>query len=215
MANLAKRPSTEDQSRALLVTIPRDILDYHLKRSKEAEEAYWHSGELSIELIEMYYPEYSKAAIRKTVGEIYNIGINTVRDRERVAGCVALELREKIPFLKSSHWRCIVPLEPKKIKDIVYQSIAVFQAEGKGPTVDQMKAWTGSKGSRTALPWMYRNEEALEKMEMIRDDHYADPEIRMVYEKTIAEVEVRSKKLNLARHLLGDGEEDQAKMDLE
>ena len=162
MANLAKRPSTEDQSRALLVAIPRDILDYHLKRSKEAEEAYWHSGELSIELIETYYPAYSKAAIRKTVGEIYNIGINTVRDRERVAGCVSLELREKIPFLKSSHWRCIVPLKHEKIKDIVYQAIAVFQAEGKGPTVDQMKAWTGSKGSRTALPWMYRNEEALE-----------------------------------------------------
>ena len=71
-----------------------------------------------------------------------------------------------------------------------------------------MKAWTGSKGSRIALPWMYRNEEALEKIEMVRDDHFADPEIRLVYEKTIADVEVRSKKLNLAKYLLGDGEEE-------
>ncbi|MCK5341971.1 MAG: hypothetical protein KAR20_01125, partial [Candidatus Heimdallarchaeota archaeon] len=177
--NLAKRQNTEEQARELLSIISRDILDYHLKLAKKAEESYWASGELSLELIEKYYPEYSKAAIRKFVGEIYSIGMNTVRDRERVATAVPKKLRDKIPFLKSSHWRCIVPLERNKAQDIVFQSVAMFQAEKKGPTVDQMKAWTGSKGTRTALPWMYRNETALEKMEMVRDDHFADPEIRL------------------------------------
>lgn len=206
MSNITKRPSTEIQSKKLKAIVPGKRLEKHYNLAKMQEEAYWGSGELSLELIKDYYPEYSKAAIRQFVGEIYTIGIDTVRDRERVAATVSAELREKIPFLKSSHWRCIVPLEPEKIKDIVYQSVAVFQAEGKGPTVDQMKAWTGSKGIKTALPWMYRNEAALEKMEMVRDDHFADPEIRIIYEKTIEEVGLRSTKLNLAKYLLGDGE---------
>ena len=168
--NLAKRQNTEEQARELLSIISRDVLEYHLKLAKKAEESYWASGELSLELVEKYYPEYSKAAIRKFVGEIYSIGMNTVRDRERVAATVPKELREKIPFLKSSHWRCIVPLEKEKAQDIVWQSVALFEAEGKGPTVDQMKAWTGSKGTKTALPWMYRNETAMEKMEMVREN---------------------------------------------
>lgn len=208
MKELTKRPSTEAQVKLLKTVIHASTLKKHVNLAKMQEAAYWGSGELALKLIQEYYPAYSKAAIRKFVGEIYSIGMNTVRDRERVASAVPKKLRDKIPFLKSSHWRNIVPLEEQKAKDIVYQSIALFQAEGKGPTVDQIKAWTGSKGSRTALPWMYRNETAIEKMEMVRDDHFADPEIRIIYEETIKEVEARAIKINLAKFLLGDGEEE-------
>jgi len=116
MPDLAKRPSTEEQSKQLKALVPAVMLKRHINLAKMQEEAYWGSGELALELIERYYPEYSKAAIRKFVGEIYSIGMNTVRDRERVAVTIPKELREKIPFLKSSHWRCIIPLEKKKLR---------------------------------------------------------------------------------------------------
>ena len=207
MKELTRRPSTEEQAKQLKTIVHASTLQKHINLAKMQEEAYWSSGELSLELIEEHYPKYSKAAIRKFVGEIYSIGINTVRDRERVAASVTPELRENIPFLKSSHWRNIVPLGPEQAKDIVYQAAAVFEAEGK-VSVDQLKAWIGSKGLKTALPWMYRNETAVEKMEMVRDDHFADPEIRLIYEETIEQVQSRAVKINLAKYLLGEGETD-------
>ena len=113
------RPA-EAQCKALLVIIDKDILAKHINLAQMAELAYWASGELSLELQDRYYPEYSKAAIRKAVGEIYTISINTVRDRERVAASVPIALRNAVTFLKFSHWRNIIPAGQEKANNMLW-----------------------------------------------------------------------------------------------
>ena len=195
------RPA-EAQCKALLVIIDKDILAKHINLAQMAELAYWASGELSLELQEMYYPDYSKAAIRKAVGEIYTISINTVRDRERVSACVPVELRNALPFLKFSHWRNIVPAGQEKANNMIWESVAMFEAEGKGPTVDQILAWRDNKSMDATPPWIYRLQAGMEKMEMVRDDPRSDPQIRIWFGETIEKVEKRATLLKLGRFKL-------------
>ena len=193
---------TESQSNELLVIIDKDILAKHINLAQMAELAYWASGELSLELQDRYYPDYSKAAIRKAVGEIYTISINTVRDRERVAACVPVELRNALPFLKFSHWRNIVPAGQEKANTMLWESVAMFEAEGKSPTVDQVLAWRDNKSMDATPPWIYRLQDGLEKLEFVRDDPRADPQIRLWFGETIEKVEKRAELLKLGRFKL-------------
>jgi len=193
---------TESQSKALLAIVDKDILAKHTNLAQQAELAYWASGELSLVLQEMYYPEYSKAAIRKAVGEIYTISINTVRDRERVAASVSVELRNAVPFLKFSHWRNIIPAGQEKANNMLWESVAMFEAEGKGPTVDQVLAWRDNKSMDATPPWIYRLQDGLEKLEFVRDDPRADPQIRLWFGETIEKVEKRAELLKLGRFKL-------------
>ena len=193
---------TESQSKALLAIVDKDILAKHTNLAQQAELAYWASGELSLVLQEMYYPEYSKAAIRKAVGEIYTISINTVRDRERVSACVPVELRNALPFLKFSHWRNIVPAGQEKANNMIWESVAMFEAEGRGPTVDQVLSWRDNKSMDATPPWIYRLQDGLEKLEFVRDDPRADPQIRLWFGETIEKVEKRAELLKLGRFKL-------------
>ena len=204
---IVKRGSTESQSKALLSVAPSKLLNRHTNLARMQEEAYWGSGELSIELQETYYPRFSKAAIRKTVGEIYSIAINTVRDRERVFIAVPTALRNALPYLKFSHWRNIVPAGKEKAEQMVWECVALYNAEGKGPSVDQILSWRDCKRMDATPPWIYRFQDGLEKMEMVRDDPRADPQIRMIFDKAITDVESRAATIKLERFQLKDGED--------
>jgi len=199
---------TESQAEALLAVVDKDILSKHINLAQKQEEAYWCSGELSIELQEIYYPEYSKAAIRKAVGEIYSISINTVRDRERISEAVPIELRNAVPFLKFSHWRNIIPAGQEKANNMLWESVAMFEAEGKGPTVDQVLAWRGNESMDATPPWIYRLQDGMEKMEMVRDDPRSDPQIRIWFGETIEKVEKRAELLKLGRFKLAKENND-------
>jgi len=48
-------------------------------------------------------------------------------------------------------------------------------------------------------PWIYRLQDGLEKLEMVRDDPRADPQIRLWFEQLIEKVEARSAVLKLER----------------
>ena len=190
---------TEAQSKQILAVMPVSLLTEHKELAGYQERAYWASGELSTKLQKMYHPKYSKAAIRKTVGEIYSIAINTVRDRERVADAVPAALRNALPFLKFSHWRNIIPGGQERANNILWESAAMYDAEGKGPSVDQILAWRDSKSMDATPPWIYRLQDGLEKLEMVRDDSRSDPRIRLICEKTIEEIESRADLLKLHR----------------
>ena len=207
MSNEIIPVSTESQSKRLLTIAPRELLDHHTNLAKMQDLAYWGSGELSTELQKMYYPEYSKAAIRKVVGGIYSIAINTVRDRERVALIVTPALRDAYPYLKFSHWRNIIPAGPEKAESMLVESIMMFEAEAQGPSVDQILAWRNTEGMDATPPWVYRLQHGMEKLEMVRDDPMADPQIRMIFDRTIKEVEERASKLKLERFQLKDKNE--------
>lgn len=196
------RGTAETQAARLLITIPTSTLAKHQNLASMQEEALWSSGEYSLELQEMYYPEYSKAAIRKHVGEIYSIAMHTVRDRERVFASVPIELRNALPFLKFSHWRNIIPGGQEKANNMIWESVALFEAEGKGPTVDQILSWRDSKSMDATPPWIYRLQDGLVKMEMVRDDPRSDPQIRIWLGETIEKVENRSRLLKLGRFKL-------------
>ena len=198
---------TEAQSKQILAVMPVSLLTEHKELAGYQERAYWASGELSMELQKMYHPKYSKAAIRKTVGEIYSIAINTVRDRERVADAVPAALRNALPFLKFSHWRNIIPGGQERANNILWESAAMFEAEGKGPSVDQILAWRDSKSMDATPPWIYRLQDGLEKLEMVRDDSRSDPRIRLICEKTIEEIESRADLLKLHRFELEEKDE--------
>ena len=199
---------TEEQSKAIVALAPIELLDKHRNLAQMQEQALWGSGELSIELQKMYYPEYSKAAIRKVVGEIYSIAMNTVRDRERVAASVEVELRNAVPYLKFSHWRNIIPAGQKKANQILWESVAMYDAEGRGPSVDQILAWRDNKTMDATPPWIYRLQSGLEKLEMVRDDPRADPQIRLWFSNLILKVEERAALLKLGRFQLEKGEND-------
>jgi len=195
---------TEEQSKAIIALASTDLLDKHRNLAQMQEEAYWGSGELSMELQELYHPEYSKAAIRKVVGEIYSISMHTVRDRERVAAVVDTALRNAVPFLKFSHWRNIIPAGKDKANQMLWESVAMYEAEGRGPSVDQILAWRGNKTMDATPPWIYRLQTGLEKLEMVRDDPRADPQIRLWFEELIDKVNERSKTLKLERFQLDE-----------
>ena len=82
---------------------------------------------------------------------------------------------------------------------MLWESVALFEAEGKGPTVDQILAWRDSKSMDATPPWIYRLQDGLEKMEMVRDDPRSDPQIRLICERAIIDIEARSVKLKLVR----------------
>lgn len=200
MSKAIKKPTpTEAQSKAIIALMPYNLLSKHQNLAQMQDEAYWGSGELSLELQELYYPEYSKAAIRKVVGQIYSIAGNTVRDRERVAASVPVALRNALGFLKFSHWRNIIPGGQEKANQIIWESVAMFEAEGRGPTVDQIIAWRENKSMDATPPWIYRLQDGLEKLEMVRDDTRSDPNIRLICEKAIIDLEARSVKIKLDR----------------
>ena len=136
---------TEAQSKQLITIAPWELLQKHRDLAKMQDLAYWGSGELSIELQDLFYPKFSKAAIRKVVGEIYSIAINTVRDRERIAAIVPTALRNAHPYLKFSHWRNIIPGGKEKAKEMLWESMVMFEAEGRGPSVDQILAWRNTE----------------------------------------------------------------------
>ena len=196
--------ATESQVAEILLVMPVELLDHHKNMAQMQENAYWSSGELSMELIEKYYPDFSKAAIRRVVGNIYSISTNTVRDRERVAASVPVELRNALEFLKFSHWRNLIPAGQERANNILWESAAMFEAEGKGPSVDQILAWRDSKSMDATPPWIYRLQDGLEKLEMVRDDSRSDPRIRLICEKTIEEIESRADLLKLHRFELED-----------
>ena len=210
MANEIIPVPTEEQSKQIIAIVPHKLLRKHRNLAKVQEMAYWASGELSIELQEMYYPEYSKAAIRKTVGEIYSIAGNTVRDRERVASIVTPALRDAYPYLKFSHWRNIIPEGIDKAEEMLLESTAMFDAEGAGPTVDQIISWRNTEGMDATPPWIYRLQGGLEKLEMVRDDPRADPQIRTIFDNTIRDVEARAAELKLERFRLKDGKDEKS-----
>jgi len=200
------RGTTETQAARLLTTVSTSTLAKHQNLASKQEEALWSSGEYSLELQEIYYPEFSKAAIRKHVGEIYSIAMHTVRDRERILASVPVGLRKALPFLKFSHWRNIVPAQKEKAEQMVWESVAMFEAEGKGPSVDQILAWRGNSRIDATPPWIYRLQKGLEKFEMLRDDPMADPEIRIICEKAITDIEERSAVIKLNRFKLEGGD---------
>lgn len=206
MNNLAK--PTESQAKTLLSLAPNKLLDKHRNLAKMQESAMWGSGELSVELQELYFPEYSKASIRKAVGEIYSIAINTVRDRERVAAAVPEDLRTSMPYLKFHHWRNILPAGQKKADQMLWESAAMFEAEGKGPSVDQILAWRGNDKMDATLPWIYRLQNGMEKLEMIRDDPMTDSQIRVICGNTIRYIGIRSAEIKLDRFQLKDGKDE-------
>ncbi len=197
---------TEAQSKQLISIAPYELLRKHRDLAKKQEEAFWASGEFSIELQDMYYPKFSKAAIRKVVGEIYSIAINTVRDRERIAKIVTPALRNAQPYLKFSHWRNIIPAGLEKAENMRLEAEVMFEAEGRGPSVDQILAWRNTDGMDATPPWIYRLMGATEKFEMVRDDPRADPQIRLICDKAIRDIEERAAKLKLERFQLKDGE---------
>jgi len=196
------RGTAETQAARLLTIIPTSTLDKHQNLASMQEEALWSSGEYSLELQEMYYPTFSKAAIRKHVGEIYSIAMHTVRDRERIFASIPVGLRNALPFLKFSHWRNIIPEEKEKAEQMIWESAAMFEAEGKGPTVDQVLAWRGNESMDATPPWIYRLQDGLEKLEFVRDDPRADPQIRIWFGETIEKVEKRATLLKLGRFKL-------------
>ena len=196
---------TEAQSKQLISIAPAKLLRKHRDLAKMQDMAYWGSGELSIELQDLYYPKFSKAAIRKVVGEIYSIAINTVRDRERIAATVPSALRDAYPYLKFSHWRNIVPAGEQKANEMLSESIIMFEVEERGPSVDQILAWRNTEGMDATPPWVYRLISGLEKLEMVRDDPRADPQIRVIFEQAIKDVEERATELKLERFQLKDG----------
>ena len=207
MSKSIKKPTpTEAQSKAIISLMPHNLLSKHQNLAQMQDEAYWGSGELSLELQDLYYPEYSKAAIRKVVGQIYSIAGNTVRDRERVAASVDIALRNALPFLKFSHWRNIIPAGQDKANQIIWESVALFEAEKKGPSVDQIISWRENESIDATPPWIYRLQDGLEKLEMVRDDPRADPQIRLWFEQLIEKVEARSAVLKLGRFKLEEGE---------
>ena len=200
MSKAIRKPTpTESQSKAIISLMPGNLLSKHQNLAQMQDEAYWGSGELSLKLQEMYYPEYSKAAIRKVVGQIYSIAGNTVRDRERVAASVDIALRNALPFLKFSHWRNIIPAGQDKANQIIWESVALFEAEKKGPSVDQIISWRENESIDATPPWIYRLQDGLEKLEMVRDDPRADPQIRLWFEQLIEKVEARAAVLKLER----------------
>ena len=97
------------------------------------------------------------------MGEIYSISGNTVRDRERVASIVSPALRDAHPYLKFSHWRNIIPAGIDKAEQMLLESIVMFEAEGVGPTVDQILSWRNTEGMDATPPWIYRLRGASEK----------------------------------------------------
>ena len=196
---------TEAQSRQLISVAPYELLQKHHNLAKMQDLAYWGSGELSIELQDLYYPKFSKAAIRKVVGEIYSIAINTVRDRERIAKAVSPALRNAHPYLKFSHWRNIVPAGVQKAQEMLCESQTMFEMEERGPSVDQILSWRNTEGIDATPPWIYRLMGGMEKLEMVRDDPMADPQIRLIFDKTIKDVAERAAKLKLERFQLKDG----------
>ena len=202
--------ATEEQAEALLTIMPVSLLAHHRKLAQAVEDGYWGSGELSINLQEEFYPEYSKAAIRKAVGNIYSISMNTVRDRERIFMSVDVALRNAVPFLKFSHWRNIVPAGQEEANNILWEAVTMFEAEGRGPSVDQILAWRNTEGMDATPPWIYRLQKGVEKFEMTRDDPRADPQIRMICEKAIIDIEERSAKLKLERFQLKDGTDEES-----
>ena len=57
--------------------------------------------------------------------------------------------------------------------------------------------------------WIYRLQIGLEKFEMIRDDPRSDPQIRMICDKAIHDIEERAAKLKLERFQLKDGKSEE------
>ena len=209
MSRSLKMPTpTEAQSKAIISLMPDNLLSKHQNLAQMQENAYWGSGELSLELQKRYYPEYSKAACRKVVGQIYSIAGNTVRDRERVFAAVPVELRNALPFLQFSHWRNIIPATQEKANNMVIESAVMFEMEGKGPTVDQIISWRENEAMDATPPWIYRLQAGLEKLEMVRDDPRADPRIRLWFTQIINKVEARSSVLKLGRFKLEASKDD-------
>jgi len=198
---------TEEQARILLARIDNELLELHKEIAAGQERAYWGAGDLALRLQEEYYPEYSKSAIRKVVGEIYTISINTVRDRERICSAIPPQYREGFSHLfKFSHWRNIVPAGKEKAIDLIYEAQAMYEAHGKGPSVDQILAMRGAKGMDATPPWIYRLEQGWEKLEMIRDDPMAHPRIRQETRRYLERIKVVADSLKLER-FLGEGED--------
>ena len=93
---------------------------------------------------------------------------------------------------------------------MLWESVAMFEAEGKGPTVDQVLSWRDNKSMDATPPWIYRLQDGLEKMEMVRDDPRSDPQIRLWFGETIEKVEKRAELLKLGRfRLKADNETNQ------
>ena len=201
---------TEAQSKQLITIAPWELLQKHRDLAKMQDLAYWGSGELSIELQDLFYPKFSKAAIRKVVGEIYSIAINTVRDRERIAAIVPPALRNAYPYLKFSHWRNIIPAGKQKAQEMLIESEIMYEVEERGPSVDQILAWRNTEGMDATPPWIYRLMGATEKFEMVRDDPRADPQIRMICDTAVRDIAERAAKLKLERFQLKDGESEKS-----
>ena len=201
---------TEAQAQEIISIIPRGLLGRHRSFAMNQEEAMWGSGEFSLELQDNYYPDYSKAAIRRVVAEIYSISVGTVRDRERVAAAVPQELRDLTPYLKFHHWRNIIPAGQAKAEQMLIEAAEMHEHEGKGPTVDQIISWREIESLDATPPWIYRLQTGLEKLELIRDDPLADPVIRGWFDELIKKVEARAKELKLERFSLGEGKTDES-----
>jgi len=200
-----KPQRTEEQAEIIRAAMPKELLMKHQNLSAMQEAAMWGSGEFSLDLQERFHPEYSKAAIRKVVADIYHIASGTVRDRERVAATVTKEMRERLPFLKFHHWRNIIPASKEKAKSILWQAAMMWEHEGKGPSVDQILAWRNVESIDATPVWIFRLTAGLDKMEMVRDDPMADPVIRQLFGETIQKVERRAAEIKLERFELGDG----------
>ena len=198
---------TEAQAKEILAIMDPDLLEMHKSLAKMQEMAMWGSGELSLQLQEIFYPMYSKAAIRKVVAEIYSVAMHTIRDRERVAAAVPVEFRELMPYLKFHHWRNIIPGTKEKAEQIIREAAAMFEFEGKGPTVDQIIAWRETDALDPTPVWIFRLRTGMEKLEMIRDDPLADSVIRDWFAELIRKVEARSKELKLGRFILKEENE--------
>lgn len=97
-----------------------------------------------------------KAEIRRQASNVTGLAFDTVRDRERVARAVPVDLRGEYPLLGFHHWRALLSAGPR-FHMYVRWAAAESDSRGKPPPVDEIYARIASAGDRISIPlWMRR-----------------------------------------------------------
>jgi len=141
--------SVEEYAQIIISALDKGTITQARQDIANAEAERWNSGQLSIDIIEEFYPHPvpTLTACRLAVAQLYECGEGTIRDRERVARLVSEDLRRAHPLLTYHYWRACTqasPIDGDKnagILEMVAQIEAHTEAYGKKPLISTVYGW--------------------------------------------------------------------------